>query len=107
MPNGRCHRKIGTDKVCPRCEGTGRIRDPLLYRLKKLAPFKGQELTTEQILHICDYSPKTSLCDTLIFKRGLIKNIKPERWCNCPKERWLVMFASLEAKEVWERIKGE
>ena len=101
MSNGKYHQRKSYDanKTCPRCKGTGRVRDSLTYRLKLLAPYKGQRLMSEQLLRICDYSPKTPIEATLILSRGFIVRISKKT------RKYLVKFVSLEAKEALERIK--
>lgn len=73
--------------------------DYLNYRLKKLEPYKGQELTAEQILSICDYSLKTPLSATVMLSRGYIEPTK--------HHRYLIKYTTPEAKEVMERITGK
>jgi len=39
----------------------------------KLANLRGKELTTKELLEIFGYSPKTSMCDTFLYKEKLIE----------------------------------
>lgn len=84
------------------------------YRLDLLAPYKGQELTAERILKICEYAPLTALSSTRIQTGGYIKLIEakpgPDGDVDIYSERaqrWLVMFTNTETRDVCERMKGE
>jgi len=96
------------------------------YRLSLLAPYKGQELTAEQILKICEYNPKTALTDTIIQKHGYIQavtlpglSVEPAKKAKRVEEgdededlyprrlkRWKVIFTDIVTKGVVERMKG-
>ena len=56
---------------------------------RKLIKYKGQLLFAEEILKICDYSPKTGINDTFLAQVGIIKQIlgtHPRQWL--VSQRW-------------------